>query len=64
MAELLNMGLLLDILDEEWMMDTLPDDDIPLPTVATFREGDGDDAAPENDAVIEDTWQELALETQ
>lgn len=28
MAEHLNIGILLDIVDEEWMRDTLPDDGV------------------------------------
>lgn len=28
MAECLSMGILIDIVDEEWMKDTLPDDGI------------------------------------
>ncbi|KAL0412840.1 UNVERIFIED_CONTAM: Anaphase-promoting complex subunit [Sesamum radiatum] len=32
MAEL-SLGILIDIVDEEWMRDTLPDDDLPLPPV-------------------------------
>ncbi|KAE9445493.1 hypothetical protein C3L33_22610, partial [Rhododendron williamsianum] len=40
MAEL-NPGILIDIVDEEWMRDTLPDDGIlypftPFPTAYTF----------------------------
>ncbi|KAI5060311.1 hypothetical protein GOP47_0024731 [Adiantum capillus-veneris] len=33
MAELsqLSFGILLDIVDEEWMRDILPDDDVPFP---------------------------------
>ncbi|MQM23619.1 hypothetical protein Taro_056686 [Colocasia esculenta] len=53
-AELLSMGILLDILDDEWMHDTLPDEDVPVPSEmaprveetedpSTRREGGGGD---------------------
>ncbi|KAK4792221.1 hypothetical protein SAY86_022656 [Trapa natans] len=36
MAEL-SLGILIDVVDEEWMRDTLPDDDLPLPPVMLAR---------------------------
>ncbi|XP_077240416.1 uncharacterized protein LOC143881309 isoform X2 [Tasmannia lanceolata] len=39
MGDVVSMGILLDIVEEEWMRDTLPDDDVPLPPeVATWTE--------------------------
>ncbi|PQM39652.1 uncharacterized protein Pyn_38758 [Prunus yedoensis var. nudiflora] len=35
MAEL-NLGILIDIVDEEWMRSTLPDDELPLPPVLVW----------------------------
>ncbi|ESQ27870.1 hypothetical protein EUTSA_v10019421mg [Eutrema salsugineum] len=39
MAEV-SLGMLIDIVDEEWMRDTLPDDDLPLPPVLAVRTDD------------------------
>ncbi|KAJ6886043.1 anaphase-promoting complex subunit 13 [Populus alba x Populus x berolinensis] len=44
MAEL-NMGILIDIVDEEWMRDTLPDDDLALPPVMVVRTDDAEDSS-------------------
>ncbi|EOY10762.1 Uncharacterized protein TCM_026060 isoform 3, partial [Theobroma cacao] len=43
MAEL-SLGILIDIVDEEWMRDTLPDDDLPLPAVMVARTDDTEDS--------------------
>ncbi|MBA0602653.1 hypothetical protein Goshw_017051, partial [Gossypium schwendimanii] len=43
MAEL-SLGILIDIVDEEWMRDTLPDDDLPLPPVMVARTDDTEDS--------------------
>ncbi|THU63482.1 hypothetical protein C4D60_Mb01t16220 [Musa balbisiana] len=40
----LSMGILIDIVDEEWMRDTLPDDDIPLPPVMVAKTDDAEEA--------------------
>ncbi|KAJ6935712.1 hypothetical protein NC652_010664 [Populus alba x Populus x berolinensis] len=40
----LNMGILIDIVDEEWMRDTLPDDDLALPPVMVVRTDDTEDS--------------------
>ncbi|XP_041009924.1 anaphase-promoting complex subunit 13 isoform X2 [Juglans microcarpa x Juglans regia] len=37
MAEI-SLGVLIDIVDEEWMRDTLPDDDLPLPPLVVRTE--------------------------
>ncbi|XP_042978374.1 anaphase-promoting complex subunit 13 isoform X2 [Carya illinoinensis] len=37
MAEI-SLGVLIDIVDEEWMRDTLPDDDLPLPPLVIRTE--------------------------
>nr|GLL17435.1 hypothetical protein C4D60_Mb01t16220 [Ipomoea trifida] len=45
MAEqMLSMGILIDIVDEEWMRDTLPNDDLTLPHVLLPRTDDTEDA--------------------
>ncbi|KAK6243420.1 hypothetical protein QUC31_009829 [Theobroma cacao] len=44
MAEL-SLGILIDIVDEEWMRDTLPDDDLPLPAVMVARTDDTEDSS-------------------
>ncbi|XP_058215343.1 anaphase-promoting complex subunit 13 [Rhododendron vialii] len=63
MAEL-NPGILIDIVDEEWMRDTLPDDDLQLPPVMASRTDDAEDSNQENQEVEGDTWHDLALGTQ
>ncbi|CAA6653814.1 unnamed protein product [Spirodela intermedia] len=63
-AELLSMGILLDVLDEEWMRDTLPDDEIPLPSEVALRVEDAEDSNLENQQVETDTWRDLALDNQ
>ncbi|CAA7388214.1 unnamed protein product [Spirodela intermedia] len=63
-AELLSMGILLDVLDEEWMRDTLPDDEIPLPSEVALRVEDAEDSNLENQQVEADTWRDLALDNQ
>ncbi|XP_042463111.1 uncharacterized protein LOC122046463 isoform X1 [Zingiber officinale] len=40
----LSMGILIDIVDDEWMRDTLPDDDIPLPSVMADKADDAEDS--------------------
>ncbi|KAF4354087.1 hypothetical protein F8388_002487 [Cannabis sativa] len=44
MAEL-SLGILIDIVDEAWMGDTLPDDDLPLPPVLVVRTDDTEDSS-------------------
>ncbi|XP_077219240.1 bonsai [Tasmannia lanceolata] len=63
MGDVVSMGILLDIVDEEWMRDTLPDDDVPLPPeVATRTEDVEDNSNQENQQIEEDTWRDLALD--
>jgi anaphase-promoting complex subunit 13 len=58
-------GLLLDVVDEAWMMDKLPDDDVPLPAgVAQPTEESAEDSnQPDKQNVNEDKWNELGLHT-
>ncbi|EHA8586733.1 Anaphase-promoting complex subunit 13 [Cocos nucifera] len=62
MAELLSMGILIDIVDEEWMRDTLPKDDVPLPVAMAPRTDDAEEPNQENQPVEGDVWRDLALE--
>ncbi|KAG8368979.1 hypothetical protein BUALT_Bualt15G0102500 [Buddleja alternifolia] len=50
MAEL-SLGILIDIVDEEWMRDTLPDDDLPLPPILASRPDDTEDSIEELSSV-------------
>ncbi|EEF40083.1 anaphase-promoting complex subunit 13 [Ricinus communis] len=63
MAEI-TMGVLIDVVDEEWMRDTLPDDDLPLPPVLVVRTDDAEDSNQETQQVDGDTWRDLALGNQ
>ncbi|KAJ6766936.1 ANAPHASE-PROMOTING COMPLEX SUBUNIT 13 [Salix purpurea] len=63
MAEL-NMGILIDIVDDEWMRDTLPDDDLALPPVMVVRTDDTEDSNQETQHVDTDAWHDLALGNQ
>ncbi|XP_034680732.1 anaphase-promoting complex subunit 13-like [Vitis riparia] len=63
MAEL-SLGVLIDIVDEEWMRDTLPVDDLPLPPVLVARTEDTEDSNQENQQLDGDTWHDLALGAQ
>ncbi|RVW92576.1 hypothetical protein CK203_039447 [Vitis vinifera] len=44
MAEV-SLGVLMDIMDEEWMRDTLPVDDLPLPPVLVAQTKDTEDSS-------------------
>jgi len=55
-------GYLLDIVDEEWMMDTLPNDDIPLPQGYTVPD-DTDEVNPEVQTQAKEKWTDLGLQT-
>ncbi|KAB1226068.1 hypothetical protein CJ030_MR1G029339 [Morella rubra] len=59
MAEI-SMGILIDIVDEEWMRDTLPDDDLPLPPLVV-RADETEDSNQETQQVGGDDWHDLAL---
>uniref|UniRef100_A0A7N2MIQ5 Anaphase-promoting complex subunit 13 n=1 Tax=Quercus lobata TaxID=97700 RepID=A0A7N2MIQ5_QUELO len=63
MAEI-SLGILIDIVDEDWMRDTLPNDDLPLPPVLVVRNDDTEESNQETQQVGGDTWHDLALGTQ
>ncbi|XP_020108644.1 anaphase-promoting complex subunit 13 [Ananas comosus] len=63
MAEyLLSMGILIDIVDEEWMRDTLPCDEIPLPSTMAARTDDAEETNQESQLVEGDGWRDLGLD--
>ncbi|MCD7464980.1 anaphase-promoting complex subunit Apc13 [Datura stramonium] len=59
MAELNQLGVLIDVVDEEWMRDTLPADDLPLPPVLLPKTDDNEDSNQEAPQVDGDTWHAL-----
>ncbi|XP_065879983.1 anaphase-promoting complex subunit 13 [Euphorbia lathyris] len=59
-----SLGILIDIVDEEWMRDTLPDDEVPLPPVVVAKTDDAEDSNQETQPVDGDTWRDLALGNQ
>ncbi|XP_030951880.1 anaphase-promoting complex subunit 13-like [Quercus lobata] len=63
MAEI-SLGILIDIVDEDWMRDTLPNDDLPLPPVLVVRNDDTEESNQETQQVGGDIWHDLALGTQ
>ncbi|KAK9088192.1 hypothetical protein Scep_027274 [Stephania cephalantha] len=69
MGDELNMGVLIDIVDEEWMRDTLPFTDLTLPPVFVARTDDTEDTIiplpdQEPQPADRDAWRDLALVTQ
>ncbi|GAA0187278.1 hypothetical protein LIER_34566 [Lithospermum erythrorhizon] len=64
MAEHLSLGVLIDIVDEEWMKDTLPVDDLPLPPIMASKIDDTEDSNQEAQPADADTWHDLALGNQ
>lgn len=54
-------GRLLDIVDDAWLADTLPDDDVPLPVGLQAPTDDTDDAHLEALAPRQEKWHELGL---
>lgn len=64
MADPLSMGILIDIVDEEWMRDTLPIDDITLPNEVAPRTDDAEEPNQETQPVNGDVWRDLALENR
>ncbi|GMH03153.1 hypothetical protein Nepgr_004992 [Nepenthes gracilis] len=60
----LSLGILIDIVDEAWMRDTLPDDDIDLPDLVVARSDDAEDPGEEPQITNEDNWHDLSLGTQ
>ncbi|WOH09567.1 hypothetical protein DCAR_0729024 [Daucus carota subsp. sativus] len=63
MAEV-SLGVLIDIVDEEWMRDTLPDDDLQLPPELAPKTEDAEDSNQETPQADGDAWHDLALGTQ
>lgn len=63
MAEI-SLGILIDIVDEEWMKDTLPDDELPLPPVMVVRTDETEESNQEPQQVGRDAWHDLASGTQ
>ncbi|XP_051144212.1 anaphase-promoting complex subunit 13 isoform X1 [Andrographis paniculata] len=59
-----SLGILIDIVDEEWMRDTIPDDDVPLPPVLASRTEDVEDSNQETQPVKADGWHDLAVANQ
>ncbi|KAI3424179.1 hypothetical protein D9Q98_009538 [Chlorella vulgaris] len=51
---------LLDVIDDEWAQDKLPDDDIPLPANVQLLPEVGDE---ENKAKEPEKWHELGLQS-
>eukprot|EP00850_Spirogloea_muscicola_P010816 SM000065S20165 [mRNA] locus=s65:124578:125544:+ [translate_table: standard] len=54
-------GALLDLVDDEWRADVLPDDDIPLPPGTEAPADDIEDPGQEHQAAGTDTWPDLGL---
>uniref|UniRef100_A0A0D9X1V9 Anaphase-promoting complex subunit 13 n=1 Tax=Leersia perrieri TaxID=77586 RepID=A0A0D9X1V9_9ORYZ len=42
----LSLGVLIDIVDEQWMRDTLPADDVPVPPAMAVKTEEAEDPAP------------------
>ncbi|GAB4853537.1 anaphase-promoting complex subunit Apc13 [Ancistrocladus abbreviatus] len=63
MAEL-SLGILIDIVDEDWMRDTLPVDEVVLPPLVVARTDDAEDANEESQITDGDNWHDLALGAQ
>ena len=53
-------GRLLDIVDDQWRMDKLPNDDIEVPPSHLPSEADG--GKEEGEKSVEDRWTDLALQ--
>ncbi|KAF6999913.1 hypothetical protein CFC21_015887 [Triticum aestivum] len=68
----LSLGILIDIVDEQWMRDTLPADDIPVPPAMAVKTEDTEDPAPARIILYQtdqeslpaqgDVWRDFALE--
>ncbi|CAH1444142.1 unnamed protein product [Lactuca virosa] len=61
MAQELTLGILIDVVDDEWMRDTLPDDDLALPPSLVPRNDDAEDSNHEAPQADGDIWHDLAL---
>ncbi|KAM0898958.1 hypothetical protein ACQ4PT_021607 [Festuca glaucescens] len=61
----LSLGILIDIVDEQWMRDTLPADDIPVPPAMAVKTEDAEEPAPANQESQPpqgDVWRDFGLE--
>lgn len=61
----LSLGVLIDVVDEQWMRDTLPADDVPVPPAMAVKTEDAEDPAPanqESQPVQGDVWRDFPLE--
>ncbi len=58
-------ALVLEVIDDEWISDTLPVDDVEVPAAAAGPLDDDDGGSPSGDDVsgLETKWTDLALET-
>mmetsp|Transcript_14711 Transcript_14711/g.29027 ORF Transcript_14711/g.29027 Transcript_14711/m.29027 type:complete len:85 (-) Transcript_14711:142-396(-) len=52
---------LLDLVDEAWMADALPDDDVPLPDGHQINMDEADEKSPDADDKHGEKWSELPL---
>ncbi|KAK3272759.1 hypothetical protein CYMTET_18962 [Cymbomonas tetramitiformis] len=62
-TDFLSEGFLLDVVDDEWRMDTLPDDDVPLPHGLSPPSDENDDTQSDLQPNAPETWNELGLHT-
>ncbi|XP_015694861.1 anaphase-promoting complex subunit 13 [Oryza brachyantha] len=61
----LSLGVLIDIVDEQWMRDTLPADDVPVPPAMAVKTEEAEEPAPanqESQPAQGDVWRDFALE--
>ncbi|XP_024544471.1 anaphase-promoting complex subunit 13-like [Selaginella moellendorffii] len=63
MAENFGLGMLLDIVDDDWLRDTLPDDDIPFPPGVVPPTDDMEESNQEQQLAAQDKWTDLGLNT-
>eukprot|EP00240_Pyramimonas_obovata_P019690 CAMPEP_0118932142 /NCGR_PEP_ID=MMETSP1169-20130426/9225_1 /TAXON_ID=36882 /ORGANISM="Pyramimonas obovata, Strain CCMP722" /LENGTH=68 /DNA_ID=CAMNT_0006874751 /DNA_START=64 /DNA_END=270 /DNA_ORIENTATION=- len=59
----LSEGFLLDVVDDDWRMGVLPDDDVSLPSGVAAPSDDNDDAQSDTQPNAPETWNELGLHT-
>eukprot|EP00242_Pyramimonas_sp_CCMP2087_P012811 CAMPEP_0198202406 /NCGR_PEP_ID=MMETSP1445-20131203/5561_1 /TAXON_ID=36898 /ORGANISM="Pyramimonas sp., Strain CCMP2087" /LENGTH=69 /DNA_ID=CAMNT_0043873303 /DNA_START=103 /DNA_END=312 /DNA_ORIENTATION=- len=59
----LSEGFLLDVVDDDWRMGVLPDDDISLPNGVPAPSDDADDSQSETQPNAPEAWNELGLHT-
>ncbi|KAJ7514175.1 hypothetical protein O6H91_23G031600 [Diphasiastrum complanatum] len=63
MAAEIGLGMLLDIVDDQWLRETLPDDDIPFPPGVAPPTEDMDETNQDQQPGTQDKWNELGLHT-